>query len=43
MPAERPRLCVEKLRNSWLLRAFFALIRTLSSRHALDPELIRGS
>ena len=41
--AERLRLCVEKLRNSRLLRALFALIRSLSSHHSLDPELIRGS
>jgi 2',3'-cyclic-nucleotide 2'-phosphodiesterase (5'-nucleotidase family) len=43
LPTENLRLCVEKLRNSGLLRAFFALIRALSSRRALDPELIRGS
>jgi hypothetical protein len=43
VPAEMPRLGVEKLRNSPLLRALFALIRAISSRHTLDPELIRGS
>ncbi len=41
--AEMLRLCVEKLRNSQLLRALFALIRRISSHHTLDPELIRGS
>jgi hypothetical protein len=43
VPAEMPRLCVEKLRNSGLLRALFALIRNISSRHALDLELITDS
>jgi HAD superfamily hydrolase (TIGR01549 family) len=42
-PAEMFRLYVEKLRNSGLLCALFALIRNLSSRHALEPELIRDS
>jgi hypothetical protein len=41
VPAEMPRLCVEKLRNSGSVLALFALIRNISSRHALDPELIR--
>ncbi len=41
--AEMLRLCVEKLRNSQLLGALFALIRRISSHHTLDPELIRGS
>jgi hypothetical protein len=43
VPAEMSRFCVEKLRNIGLLRALFALIRNLSPRHALDPELIRDS
>jgi hypothetical protein len=43
VPAEMHRLCVEKLRISGLLRALFALIRNISSRHTLDPELIRDS
>jgi hypothetical protein len=41
--AEMPRLCLEKLLNKGLLPAFFTLIRILSSRHALDPEVFRGS
>jgi hypothetical protein len=41
--AEMSRLCVEMLRHSGLLRALFALIWNISSRHALDPELIRDS
>jgi hypothetical protein len=39
--AEIPRLCVEKLGNSWLLPALFALIRKISSHHPSSPELIR--
>jgi hypothetical protein len=41
--AEMPRLCLEKLRNSGLLCALFALIRNILSRYTLDPELIRDS
>ena len=41
--AERLRRCVERLLNSGLLRALFALIRAIPSRHTLDPELNRGS
>jgi hypothetical protein len=43
MLAEMSRLCVEKLLNSGLLGALFALIQNISSRHDLDPELIRDS
>ena len=43
IPAEMAQLCVEKLRNSRLRRALFALTRAISSRHALNPELIRDS
>jgi hypothetical protein len=42
VPAKVPRLCVEKLRNSPLFRARFTLIRAISCRNTLDPELIRG-
>ena len=42
-PVETSRLCLEKLRRSRLFGALFALIRAISSRRALDPELIRGS
>jgi len=31
LAAEIPRLCVEKLGNSWLLHALFALIRKISA------------
>jgi hypothetical protein len=41
--AEMPWLCIEKLRNSGLIGAFFALIRNISFRLALDPESNRGS
>jgi hypothetical protein len=43
MPAEMSRLCDEKLRNNGLLRVLFALIQKISSRHALNPELIKDS
>lgn len=43
MMAEIFQLSVEKFRNSLLLRALFALIRTISSHHTHEPELIRGS
>jgi hypothetical protein len=43
VPTEMSLFCVEKLRNSGLLRALIALIQSISSRHALDPELIRDS
>jgi hypothetical protein len=43
VPAEMPRLCVEKLCNSGLLRALFTLILHISARHALNPELIKAS
>jgi hypothetical protein len=39
----RGRHTFEKLRSSQLLHAIFALIRNISSRHAQDPESIRGS
>ncbi len=41
--AEMDRLCVEKLANSLLLLAFFALTRFILSHHPSSPELIRGS
>ncbi len=43
LAAEMSRLCVEKLGDSALLPALFALIRNISSRHPSGPELIRGS
>jgi hypothetical protein len=43
VPAGMSRLCVEKFRSSGLLHALFVLNRNTSSRHALDPELIRDS